>query len=859
LIPRTILLLGVLAFAAHASNEEAARKVLSARCWACHAQTAMGGLRLDSREAMEKGGKSGPALVPGNSARSRLFQAVSRAAKDVLPMPPGPSLPASEVEALRKWIDEGAPWRAETGHWAFRPLQAAIAGETIDTLLARAHAAKGLTPAPLTDRRTLIRRLYLDLVGLPPTPEEFNAANTDMQPDWLPRLVDRLLASPHFGEKWARHWLDVARFGEDDFTGTEVVPYPNAWRYRDWVVQAMNLDLPYDKFLMAQLAGDLMGDPALLPATGLLGLGPWYYGISQPPQARADERNDRVDMVTRGMLGVTVACARCHDHKYDPISIKEYYALAGVFASTAYREYPLVPESEAEDWRRRKKAVDDAAKALSGYLDKRAQELANRYAHHIAEGMLAATFSQDSENLPPQIVARWKEYLSKPEEHHPYLRNWFSGQKTPTEAGQFQRLILEIIKEKNAVDAENERILAEARKNAPPVRRTIVLPGGYRSDEDFNPGAEVPAKSLDRDRFVAWNRTMGEKSAPLRLDHDLTASLLTGSARDEYERLKAAHDKLKSTLPPQYPFLHGAAEFEPWDLQLHIRGNPEQLGDVVPRGFPAALSGGQPMLFRDGSGRLELARTVARHPLAARVAVNRIWLALFGQGLVTTPSNFGNTGDRPVLPELLEYLAVRFSSNGYSAKALIREIALSAAYQRQSNPVAANESVDAANRFFWRQNRRRLHAEPLMDSMLAVSGELDRTIGGPSQPMTASFRRRSIYAQTSRFQQDETLSLFDLPSAQVTCEQRVVTTVPLQKLFVLNSEITKQRALALARRVAGDDWSVAIRQAYMLLYQRLPDPEELRLAHDFLTTSGPDPWPRYAWVLLSANEFVYVD
>jgi cytochrome c553 len=855
---RRLAPLVLLAAAASASSEDAARKVLAARCWSCHAQTAMGGLRLDSREAMLRGGKSGAAIVDGQAEESRVYQAIARSKPGVMPMPPGPPLNPEEIETLRKWIDEGAPWRDESSHWAYRPLRKPAAAESIDHWLARAHAAKSLKENPAADRRTLIRRASFDLTGLPPGTDEFRKAFEDPRPDWFARLVNQLLNSPHFGEKWARHWLDVARFGEDDFTGTEVVNYPNAWRYRDWVVQTINRDLPYDRFLMAQLAGDLMDDPSLLPATGLLGLGPWYYGIAQPPQSRADERNDRVDMVTRGMLGVTVACARCHDHKYDPFSIREYYALAGVFASTAYQEYPLVSEPEAAKWKKQKDEVDAAAKALNKFLDEQALALAEASAPHIAAYMLAGSGLAEPPGLPAKVVERWRNYLAKPEDKHPLLAPWFAN-PSPATAAQFQKLILEIDQEKRTVDEENRLIVEEAKKKAHPVLRTIVLPGGYRSEEDFNPGADIPAKSLERNRFVAWNRIFGDRSAPLKFDRELTAELLPSPSRAEYEQLKAAHESLKAALPPKYPFLHGAAEFTPWDLQLHKRGNPEDLGEVVPRGFPAVLANGQPLKFTEGSGRMELARTVAHHPLAARVAVNRVWLALFGQGIVATPSNYGSTGDRPAVPELLEYLAARFAAQGYSVKSIVREIMLSDAYQRASSAHAPGDAIDAANRTFWRQNRRRLDAEPLLDAMLAASGELDRSLGGESKPLDESFVRRSLYGKTSRFQQDHTLSLFDLPSALVTCEQRVVTTVPLQKLFLLNSGTVARRAEALGKRIANDNPDHAIAEAYRLLFHRAPTTAELSLARGFVANAGANPWPRYAWVLLSSNEFAYVD
>ena len=391
------------------------------------------------------------------------------------------------------------------------------------------------------------------------------------------------------------------------------------------------------------------------------------------------------------------------------------------------------------------------------------------------------------------------------------------------------------------------------------MTRTIILPGGYRSEEDFNPGAYIPSESLPRDRFVAFNRTFGEKTSPLRFDRELTAKLLAADVKPEYERLKARHELRKKNLPKQYPYVMGAGEFDPHDLQFNKRGNPEDLGDVVPRQFPVALSSGMTIPLREGSGRLQLAEAVANHPLAARVAANRVWMALFGQGLVRTPSNFGRVGDRPVLPEVLEHLASRLDGGRTSVKELIREIVLSDTYQRSSQPNPVNERLDEENRYWWRQNHRRLEAELLADAMLAVSGELDPKLDGPSEALTDSFNRRTLNAKTSRFQPNETLSLFDLPSASVTCEQRAVTNVPLQKLYFLNSDVLAKRSEALAKRIARQPRRKGVQNAYQLLFDRDPTSQEETLALAFLKQSGKDRWALYAQVLLSSNEFAYVD
>lgn len=808
---------------------------------------------------MLRGGKSGAAIVAGNAASSRLYQAVARSTSDVKAMPPGSALSPDELQTIEAWINEGAPWTETSTHWSFIPLRRNKSDDTIDRFIARALQSKSLSPNSRADKRTLIRRVYFDLTGLPPTEPEFSEVAADSDSEWLLRLVSKLLASPHFGEHWGRHWLDVARYGEDDFTGTKVVPYANAWRYRDWVVQSLNDDMPYDKFLKAQLAGDLMSDASLLPATGLLGLGPWYYGIAQPAQSRADERNDRIDMVSRGMLGVTVACARCHDHKYDPFTAKDYYALAGVFASTGYKEYPLVPESEVAAWKKKKEEVDAAEKALDKFVDEESSRLAGVFSSRIADYMLATIDRAKNTSLHPKVLARWKSYLAKPEEFHPFLNSWFQGKQDDAEAKAFQELLIAIRAEKNAVDEDNRRIVEEAKRTEPKVRRTIVLPGAYRSEEDFNPGAYIPSKSLDRDRFVAFNRIFVDAAGPLKLDRELTAELMDADKRRQYLELKERLERLQKALPPQYPYVQGATEFDPIDINLNIRGNPEALSEIVPRRFPTALSGGRAIPLTQGSGRLQLAETIVAHPLTARVAANRIWLALFGQGLVRTPSNFGKVGDRPAIPDVLEYLATRFVDQRFSVKAMVREIILSDAYQRSSFSNAENEKMDPDNRFLWRQNRRRLEAEPMLDAMLAASGELVRDVGGESKPLTADFSRRTIYAKTSRFQQDEMVSLFDLPAASVTCEQRVVTNVPLQKLFFLNSEIVAKRSEALGRRVENSNVENAIDAVYSLLFNRRPNENERLLGLQFLKEAGASGWSQYAKVLLSSNEFAYVD
>ena len=840
--------------------ENRVRPLLAAKCYACHAQTATAGLRLDSREALLKGGGRGPALVPGDPEASLLLRAV-RGAAGFKAMPPGGALASAEVDVLQRWIRDGAVFPAPLPNargkalWSLQPLVAI--SSSVDELVAQILNAKGLVAAPPADRRTLIRRLSFDLIGLPPKPDDVDAFVSGKIS--TETLVDRLLASPHFGERWARHWLDVARFGEDDYTGTAAKPYPNAWRYRDWVIDAFNRDLPYDTFVKAQIAGDLLPDNETLKAgLGLFGLGPWYYSISQPPQARADERHDRVDMIGRGFLGLTVACARCHDHKYDPIRTEDYYALAGVFASAKYQEYPLADTATVARYEAHQKLVKAREAEIESFLESQRDQLALIFAGRLAD-LLMAVARKDPAGFDAKLYEHWTAYLAKGEEGHPFLNHWraaLARQAPEAElrrlAEEYQALVFTIIDEKKALDQQNAAAVAKAKfERGPRVVRKIILPFGYDSDADFNPDADLPSASLPRDRYVFWHGLFKMTKAHLVMEGAEIERFLAGEFAQHLVRLRAKLAELKKTGPPAYPYLHGLGEHElPIDLQVNVRGNPTELGAPVPRHFPEVLGGDA---LRTGSGRLELANAIMRHPMAARVMANRVWLHLFGAGLVRTPSNFGTMGERPANPALLDALAARFRDQGWSVKKLIREMVLSKTYQASS---ATSDKLDPDNRFFARASRRRLDAEALRDSLLAVAGTLDEKLGGESAALEET-NRRTVYVRVGRYRQDETLSLFDFPSSSVTSEQRTVTNVPLQRLFFLNSAfILKQSAALAARVMAAAPEEGRIAYAYRLLFQREPAAEEITLGRQFLTQGN---WSAYAQVLLSANEFAFID
>ncbi|HEY1336875.1 MAG TPA: PSD1 and planctomycete cytochrome C domain-containing protein [Bryobacteraceae bacterium] len=959
------------------------RPILANNCYACHTGTQMGGLRLDSREAMLKGGKSGPAVASGDPDRSLLIQAVRQTG--ALKMPMGGKLKPDEVEALAAWVRAGAVWpespagavTAKSGEyvitpqqrafWSYQPLRKPAVPEVKDAswpkneidrfLLARLEK-EGLKPAPAAGRRTLLRRASLDLIGLPPTPEEVEAFEKDQSPDAFANVVDRLLASPQYGERWGRMWLDVARYGEDDYRSLDPQrrgynPYPNAYLYRDWVVQAFNDDLPYDQFVKAQLAADLLDDKQrvrMLPALGFLGLGPWFYDNGAVEITHADERHDRVDAVTRGFLGMTVACARCHDHKYDPIPTKDYYALAGVFANSIYHEYPMVPKAVQEDYDKQKKLLEKKEELLGDFLSTEGRQLAESLAFQTSKYMAAAWkvtgepkedlyFAAAEAKLDYELLDRWVKFLAKPPKFYPYLTKWQEMVKrggTVAEAkklaDEFQAALVDVMFAAKDMKDENDIIEHKALPTTKP-RKKANLPNEFVTNDDFCPGCGLELKSLPIEQMNLWTdvfqRDLQEGFDPSQVfDQKVRPGLLVfrgwslerrlSAERLEYVRgLRDDIEAMRKSMPPHYPYVHGVTEAEkPADLKLHVRGSPFNLGEEVPRHFLSVLSDGQPAPLANGSGRLDLAEAIVKQPVAMRVIVNRVWKGHFGTGIVDTPSNFGITGERPSHPELLEYLAQYFVDNGMSIKKLHRAIMLSAAYQMSAEFSQAAFDKDSANRLYWRANRRRLDAEQIRDSMLAVSGALETKMGGPSAPLTPGFKRRTVYGKVSRYRLDEYLQLFDFPSPSFSAEKRHVTTVPLQRLFFMNSDFVQQQAELLARRTESEpDNAARIQKLYGLLFGRAAESDEVTAGLEYLKSeplksyeerkkepSKPDaaaepdpkpdeaktdedmkpdgmmagvtpgaarkpdekmlpvtPWGRYAKILLSSAEFVFVD
>ena len=877
------------------------RPLLAANCFACHGEAAKSGLRVDSREALLRGGETGPAIVPGNPDKSTLLKAVQHA--DGFPhMPRGRAkLPAADIDAIAEWIRAGAVWPAagdaapapvashervitpeQRAFWAFQPIRKpavpavqneAWAQTDIDRFILARLEREGLSAVAAADKLTLIRRATLDLTGLPPTLTEVDAFLADASPGAFEKVVDSLLASPRYGEAWGRMWLDVARYGEDDYRsldpkGRGFNPYPNAHLYRDWVIRAFNDDVPYDQFVTAQLAADLLEGPDRvrhLPALGFLGLGPWYYDNGAVEITRADERHDRVDAVSRGLLGLTVGCARCHDHKYDPIPTKDYYGLAGVFLNSEYCEYPLAPKKVVEEYTAKEKALKQKRELLTEYMATEALQLADTLAFQSSTYMKAAWQVTgepkkdkqkvvDSEKLDYELFDRWLQFLAKRPVFYPFLKDWQAliarggtAKEAATLADAFQNLLIGVVLEQREVKKENDIIKARALPSSKP-KEPANLPNEFKTNDDFCPGCGLELRSMSTERTALWGDVYRDNLDPddapgkvprpglLRFTGWGLEQRLGGDRRALIEGLRKDIASMEKALPPKFAYVHGVRDLEaPVDLKVHVRGNPMRLGDTVPRGFLSVLSPTERATFSRGSGRLELARSITTQPVALRVIVNRVWKEHFGTGLVNTPSNFGVNGERPTHPELLDYLTQYFVDHGMSIKSLHREIMRSAVYQLSAATQTAAFAKDSGNRLYWRANRHRMSAEQIRDAILFVSNAIDLRVGGPSTTLTPLANRRTIYGKVSRYKLDEFLQLFDFPSPSQTAEQRFSTNVPLQRLFFMNSDFMQQHAERLAELVADEpDDAARIEKVYQRIFGRRPTAEEVKAGRDFL-------------------------
>ena len=869
--------------------EKQVRPVLVERCYQCHSvgKKTKGGLALDSRESTLKGGDSGPALVAGDPEQSKLIEAVRYKNHD-LQMPPKGELSAEEIKTLEEWIKMGAPDpRAaaatsakgarvidiEEGRkfWSFAPIarveppavpdRASAIKTPIDAFIQARLKEKGLSSAPPADKRTLIRRATFDLIGLPPTPTEVDAFLADKAPDAFDRVIERLLASPQYGERWGRHWLDVARYADSNGMD-ENIAFGNAWRYRDYVVRAFNSDKPFDQFLIEQMAGDLLPySEEAITATGFLSLGARVLAEPDMRKLQMDIIDEQIDTTGKAFLGMTLGCARCHDHKFDPIKQEDYYAMAAIFRSTRslsdekmgaikfWNEHSLAtPEEEAE-----KKKYDEEVKArraqVTAFTAKARNDLKAELQSHAADYLTAAAMLSPDESqadverlaktwqLHPQYLLACRRYLDRIPDA-PIFGAWreFAGEDASGVQEYYEPLFAEALKTKKgaAYDA-------------------LADPKGFLAVPD------LAAEALDA-ATLAKIAAMNEEV----MDFENKGPELPAI-------MSVADDKIVPTLP------------------IHLRGSYLTLGKPVERGFPEVMrtSFARPILPAKQSGRLQLARWMAssENPLTARVLVNRVWRWHFGQGIVGSADNFGLLGSRPSHPELLDWLAVTFIENGWSIKELHRLIMKSAVYQESS---AANYSmadgadpraVDPENRLLWRANIQRLEAEEIRDAMLSVSGWLDLRMGGKTIPLrnrefvfnhtskdhtTYESARRALYLPIVRNNLYNMLEQFDYPDPTMPTGSRNSTVIAPQALIMMNSPVVMECGARLAARLSSlADDEQRVREIYARLYNRAPSEREkdrvLAAIRDFSLRGKPEnAWALMCQTLLAANEFIYL-
>ena len=822
LLSALVLASGMPALAASQASdyfERNVRPVLVANCYACHGPSApepQADLRLDSRAAILKGGRNGPAVIPGRPGESRLLQVLT--GKSGVRMPPAGSLTQEQIDHIAEWVRMGAPYPEapdsgpDLGHWSLQPPAAEAAPRSesgwavseIDRFVEWQLRERSLSPSAPAGPRTLIRRLYLDLVGFPPTPEEVDQFAAEPGEPAYEALVDSLLSSERFGERWARYWLDVARYADD---GSQARPFPIAWTYRDWVIEALNDDMPYDEFVLRQLAADLLGgDRRHLAALGFLAV-----GLNGPRPTDVPENvDDRIDVITRGLLGLSVSCARCHDHKFDPIPQADYYSLYGVMLNSPVSVDPVPIDDHkggpSSDFFNEKLAKRRAS------LDTYKQE---RLSDHVRE-------FREPEMLGRYLEAGWHsrhmsnpevERLSKERDLNHYLldrwRNYLSGLR-----GQSLETFRELDGAGGAARLAQRMSAADrARRWPDPEREALRLAlRGNGSPTD------IPLEDF------WWVQNEGDSNVMKALRWQYHTVVFDWSLRGGPRHASVVREP--SRLLPAHIF---------------VRGNQHDKGRRVPRRFLSALPG--PREFKSGAGRLEFARAIAssENPLTARVMVNRVWARLFGEGIVRTTSDFGLRGDRPSHPRLLDHLASEFVDQGWSVKGLVRQIVLTKAYRQSSQSREDGNREDPDNLLLWRQNRTRLDFEALRDSMLRVSGRLNQSTGGPPFELRAvpSSPRRTVYAYVSRERPSALMRTFDFSNPEEHAPKRQVTTVPQQALFLMNgSFVAEQARAAVANCQEGAECP---EQVHRRILGRSPSHDEMLAARNFLTAAAASP------------------
>lgn len=939
--------------------EKRIRPILIDRCESCHsAKTGKtnGGLALDSRDGWKKGGESGSAITPGNPDESLLVRAV-RYDADGPQMPPkekGGKLSESEVATIVEWVQRGAhDPRTTAGRslgmtpdevknwWSFQPLKdttrppvsdASQTRNEIDRFIQAELEKHQLTLSTKADRRTLLRRATFDLTGLPPTIEETRAFVDDPREDAFDHVTDRLLNSPAYGQRWARHWLDVARYADyydaNPQTRTASCELTEAWRYRDWVVDSLNRDLPYDEFIRLQIAGDTTPNPdgsEIYPdgliATTFLSNGVWDRGDADKEKIISDMADDNIDTIGKAFLGLTLGCARCHDHKFDPISTEDYYGLAGIFYSSHILEdlgakgaeyvmnrVPLVPPSVLAKRKERESKLAGTERQIDLHDQQhRHREFTTGGSVLVPTDVLtgpASTFTiqpdgvvkvsgdsaKDSYTVkaiaPTGAPIRFirLEALCDPSlpsngpgrtDGGNFVINRFSllvrpsdGTTTPTRI-PFKSAKCDFEQKGFAVAGAIDDKPQTGWGIDPFTGRDHVAVFEIADGNEIPGGAEL---TFIIDQLHSTNHPLGK----FRLSVMESVATLPDINPDERVKLITARDGLKAELAEPVPLAMATTEGgmkgglfpNIQDVPIHVRGSYNRLGAVVPRRMPRTLAGERQAPITNGSGRQELAKWVSSkdNPLVARVIVNRVWQWHFGEGLVRTPSNLGKLGEKPSHPELLDWLASRFVEQGWSIKTLHRSIMKSATYQQASRVAADVVAKDPENIWLGRFSPRRMEAETIRDAMLATAGQLDVTAGGPAVDHFTS-TRRSIYVQTARWDRSSYAMLFDAANPDSSTEKRTTSIVAPQALLFLNHDFIYSQAKNLKTRLFSDvpsekDDVERIQHAYQLLFARNATEQELAIAKQLINSAGTDRdagWIDFCHILYCSNEFVYVD
>lgn len=879
--------------------EQKIRPVLTEKCYKCHSSQPdakiKAGLALDTKDGWVKGGDSGPAIKPGKPAESLLMKSLHGTDPDLL-MPPakdGGKLSDAVIASFEQWIKMGAPdpRSAKTSgaskytvdankakeHRFFNPVKAIEVPSAkdpkwvktpVDNFILAKLATNSMEPSGPADKLTLIRRVYFDLVGMPPSPEEVDAFMADHSSKAFEKVVDRLLNSPQYGERWGRYWLDVARYGDTmgDTIRNKDNRYLYSYTYRDYVINAFNTDKPYDQFLVEQIAADrlpLGEDKRALAALGFLSLGNRFGNdVNQVI-------DDRIDVVCRGTMGLTVTCARCHDHKFDPIFMKDYYALHGVFNSISEpTEPPLLQQpKETPDYKDFQKKLAEAEAELVHAQATNAHTIITNQHARVGEYLLAIhEFTHSDPNsglnrnsffrnrdLDTQFAGnldRTLKQLSK--KHDALFTPWiqFSALEEKDFAENAKTLTAKYRVNSDPAAKINPLLARQFAMTPKDIKEVAQLYGKLFTEVDrqwqvllaVKKDADPKTTKLSDPNAEAVRQILYGDNGPLTIgEREITR--LTSQQTEAKENLLIRKVNEVKMYHPGSPARAMALQdmAKPRDSAIFMRGNPNSRGAVVPRQFLQIIAKPDAKPFQEGSGRLELARAIASkdNPLTARVMVNRIWHYHFGQGIVVTPSDFGLVGEPPTHPELLDWLAGQFMDHNWSIKHIHRLILLSATWQQSSDINPKYATKDQGNSLLWRQNRFRLDFEGTRDTLLAVAGSLDRSMGGQPVDLAKdpSPTRRTVYGYINRAALPEFFNTFDFAPPDISSPMRVMTTVPQQALFLMNSPFVIQQAKALATRpelVKASSTEAKIKTVYRLLYQRQPSNTELKIAVQFI-------------------------